>query len=92
MLYVKTCVRRQNVLFVRYELTSSLVLFIRDIVLRAIRNEAEEIVDDLNIFRVYETSRGNTVSYFYEKIRDNAVSPRLQVKYKPETGGTTDDL
>jgi Cft2 family RNA processing exonuclease len=47
---------------VRYELTPSLVLYIRENVLRAVRTEAEEIVDDLSIFRGYEASKGRTIS------------------------------
>jgi len=39
----------------------SLVLYIRNNVLRAVRTEAEEIVDDLNIFRVYEANKGKTI-------------------------------
>lgn len=67
IIYMKTCVRRQNVLSVRYELTPSLVLYFRDIVLRAMRTEAEEIVDDLNIFFVYEASKGKTISLTFTR-------------------------
>ena len=53
------------------ELTPSLVLYIRDIVLRAVRTEAEEIVDDLNIFRLYEASKGKTIALnFTRKIEE----------------------
>ena len=49
-------------LSVRYELTPSLVLCIRDNVIRAVRTEAEDILDDLNIFCVYEACKGKTIS------------------------------
>ena len=59
---MKTCVRRKNVLSGGYELTPSLVLYIRNSVLRAVRSEAEEIVTDPKIFCVYEASKGKTIS------------------------------
>jgi hypothetical protein len=48
-------------------MTPSLVLYIRDSVLRAVRTEAEEIVDDLNIFRVYEANMGKTISLTFTR-------------------------
>jgi hypothetical protein len=67
IIYLKTCVRRQHVLSVRYELTPSLLLYIRDNVLRAVWTEAEDIVDDLNIFCVYEASKGKTISLTFTR-------------------------
>jgi hypothetical protein len=41
-------------------------------------------VDDLNISRLRGKWGKDDISYFYERSRGNAVSPRLRVKYKPQ--------